>query len=66
MAAESSRPSIDGEDITTGFNPTFLLDGLTAIDAPVAQLPFTQASKPACSAGAGDSTAEADDGFRTC
>ena len=30
--------------------PAFLLDGLQAIDAPVVELSFTQAAKPACSA----------------
>ena len=32
QASESIEAIIEGEDITTGFNPQFLLDGLTAID----------------------------------
>ena len=32
QASESIEAEIDGEAITTGFNPQFLLDGLTAID----------------------------------
>lgn len=46
-ASESIQAEILGEDIVTGFNPTFLLDGLQAIDEPVIRLAFTQASKPA-------------------
>ena len=46
QASESIEATIDGEDITTGFNPQFLLDGLTAIDEAVVELAFTQASKP--------------------
>ena len=33
--ASRSRPTINGDDITTGFNPQFLLDGLSAIDDAV-------------------------------
>ncbi len=46
-----SRPTITGEDITTGFNPQFLLDGLTAIEQQVVELAFTQASKPVVISG---------------
>ena len=43
QASESIEASIQGEDITTGFNPQFLLDGLSAIDQQVVELAFTQA-----------------------
>ena len=52
---------IEGDDLVTGFNPTFLLDGLTAIDQPVVELAFTQASKPVVISGTGDQ-GEAEDG----
>jgi DNA polymerase III subunit beta len=63
QASESVEAQIDGEDITTGFNPQFLLDGLGAIDQDVVELAFTQASKPVVLSG---STAEGDQdpGFR--
>jgi DNA polymerase-3 subunit beta len=63
QASESIEAQIDGDDITTGFNPQFLLDGLTAIDEEVVELAFTQASKPVVISG---STPEArgDSGFR--
>lgn len=46
QASESIEVTLNGAAITTGFNPTFLLDGLSAIDEPVVELAFTQASKP--------------------
>ena len=51
QASESIEAEIEGEDITTGFNPQFLLDGLTAIDEPVVELAFTQSSKPVVISG---------------
>jgi DNA polymerase III subunit beta len=46
-ASESLEAHVDGEPVTVGFNPAYLLDGLNAIRAPVAQLAFTQAAKAA-------------------
>lgn len=54
QASESIEATIDGADITTGFNPQFLLDGLTAIEQPVVELAFTEASKPVVMSGSGD------------
>jgi len=64
QASESIEATVQGDDITTGFNPQFLLDGLTAIDAPVVELAFTQSSKPAVMTGAGSFDADADLDFR--
>ena len=64
QASESIEAQVQGDDITTGFNPQFLLDGLGAIEAPVVELAFTQASKPAVMAGAGSMDAEAELDFR--
>ena len=59
QASESIEADIDGDDITTGFNPQFLLDGLTAIDEAVVELAFTQAAKPVVISGAaGDEGAD--------
>jgi DNA polymerase-3 subunit beta len=63
QASESIEATIDGEDITTGFNPQFLLDGLTAIEEPVVELAFTQASKPVVISGRASEDADAS-GFR--
>ena len=65
QASESIEADIEGEDLTTGFNPQFLLDGLTAIDEPVVELAFTQASKPVVICGtSGDTGGDGDSGFR--
>ncbi len=65
QASESIPATIDGDDITTGFNPQFLLDGLTAIDQPVVELAFTQASKPVVISGlVPEGSDEPEPGFR--
>ena len=53
MASESLEANVTGEDITTGFNPAYLLDGLTAIEAPFVELAFTQASQARRTLGCG-------------
>ena len=65
QASESIEATIDGEDITTGFNPQFLLDGLQAIDEAVVELAFTVATKPVVISGSvSDSDGGKDSGFR--
>ena len=64
QASESIEAAVNGDDITTGFNPQFLLDGLGAIEAPVVEMAFTQASKPAVMAGASSLDDDADLNFR--
>ncbi len=64
QASESLEASVKGEDITTGFNPQFLLDGLGAIEAPVVELAFTQASKPTVITGVPSLDDEAETDFR--
>ncbi|MBZ5735552.1 DNA polymerase III subunit beta [Nocardioides sp. TRM66260-LWL] len=62
QASESIEASISGDDLTTGFNPQFLLDGLGAIDEGSVELAFTQASKPVVLSGHRDDGQDA--GFR--
>ncbi len=65
QASESIPADIEGEDITTGFNPQFLLDGLGAIDQQVVELAFTQASKPVVLSGLPpEGSEEPEPGFR--
>jgi DNA polymerase-3 subunit beta len=64
MASESLEAAITGDDITTGFNPQYLLDGLTAIESPVVELAFTQASKPVVLSGVDSLEGDADSDFR--
>ena len=63
QASESIEAQIEGEAITTGFNPQFLLDGLTVIDEDVVELAFTQSSKPVVISGSvdGDAANQGDD-----
>jgi DNA polymerase-3 subunit beta len=64
LATEQIEAQVKGDDITTGFNPQFLLDGLTALEHPVVEMAFTQASKPAVMAGVESFDGEADLSFR--
>ncbi|GAB3990958.1 DNA polymerase III subunit beta [Nocardioides marmoraquaticus] len=64
MASESLEAHVTGDDLTTGFNPGYLLDGLGAIDRPVVELGFTQASKAAVLSGVDSLEGEPDAGFR--
>ncbi len=60
QATEVIEAAITGEEIVTGFNPQFLLDGLTAMDGEEVTLSFTQATKPVVITGS-DSTGEVTD-----
>jgi DNA polymerase-3 subunit beta len=46
-AEENLEVDYSGDAITTAFNPNFLLEGLGAIESPIARLLFTTATKPA-------------------
>ena len=56
-----STPRSPARPLTTGFNPQFLLDGLTALDGEFIDLSFTQATKPVVISS---TDAGADNGFR--
>ncbi|MEU6983949.1 DNA polymerase III subunit beta [Streptomyces sp. NPDC046324] len=64
QAVERVDAKLDGDDISIAFNPTFLLDGLSAIDSPVAQLSFTTSTKPALLSGKPAVDAEADEAYK--
>jgi DNA polymerase III subunit beta len=64
MASESLEASVTGDELTTGFNPQFLLDGLTAIESPFVELAFTQASKPVVISGVDSLDGEVDADFK--
>ncbi|QNP64218.1 DNA polymerase III subunit beta [Streptomyces genisteinicus] len=64
QAVERVDAELDGDDISIAFNPTFLLDGLSAIDSPVAQLSFTTSTKPALLSGRPAMDAEADEAYK--
>ena len=58
-AEEQLEVEFDGEGFTTAFNPTFLLDGLGAVEATTARLLFTTPTKPAVIRPASGDQAEA-------
>jgi len=64
VATERLDARVKGDPITTGFNPQFLLDGLTAIEQPVVELAFTLPAKPAVITGVADQDAEKDTAFQ--
>jgi DNA polymerase-3 subunit beta len=64
MASESIEAAITGDDLTTGFNPQFLLDGLGALEAPFVELAFTTAAKPVVLSGVDSLDGAADADFR--
>lgn len=64
QAVERVDAVLEGDDISIAFNPTFLLDGLSAIDSPVAQLSFTTSTKPALLSGRPAVDSEADDAYK--
>jgi DNA polymerase-3 subunit beta len=64
QASESIEATINGPDISIGFNPTYLLEGLAVMSDPVVHLSFTQHTKPAAIAGVQEIGAEPDAAFR--
>ncbi|GHF43198.1 DNA polymerase III subunit beta [Streptomyces mashuensis] len=64
QAVERVDAQLEGDDISIAFNPGFLLEGLSAIDSPVAQLSFTTPTKPALLSGKPAVDAEADEAYK--
>ena len=64
QASERLDAHLDGQDISTAFNPGYLLDGLGAITQPYVTLDFTHPSKPAVLTGVSEIGGEADPSFR--
>jgi DNA polymerase-3 subunit beta len=54
-AEEQLEVDYDGDPITTAFNPMFLLEGLGALEQPIARMLFTTSTKPAVIRPAGQS-----------
>ncbi len=51
QASEALESTLVGEDISTAFNPQYLLDGLGSLDSDFVRLSFTHPSKPAVMTG---------------
>jgi len=64
QASEAVECTLDGDDIEIAFNPGYLLDGLAALDAPVAHFSFTVAAKPAVLTGLAEAGAQPTQEYR--
>ncbi len=51
QADEVIDATFEGEDLSIAFNPTYLLDGLAAMDSDTTRIAFTEAGKPALLTG---------------
>ncbi|MDN5854978.1 MAG: DNA polymerase III subunit beta [Actinomycetia bacterium] len=64
QASETIEATVDGDDVSIGFNPQYLLDGLKVMSEPVVHMAFTQHTRPAAIAGVNEVGAEPDLAFR--
>ena len=64
QANEAVEATVDGDALEIAFNPNYLLDGLAAIDSPIARFSFTQATRPAVLTGLADVSATPSDEYR--
>ena len=64
QASEQLDAHLEGQDISTAFNPGYLLDGLGAITRPYVTFDFTHPSKPAVLTGVSEIGGETDPSFR--
>ena len=64
QANEAVEATVDGDALEIAFNPSYLLDGLAAIDSPIARFSFTQATRPAVLTGLADVSATPSDEYR--
>ena len=63
-ANEAVECTVDGDALEIAFNPNYLLDGLAAIDSPIARFSFTQPTRPAVLTGLADISATPSDEYR--
>ncbi len=64
QATEELEIAFDGEALSIAFNPTFLLDGLAAVNSAYVEIAFTGGSKPAVLSGKPSADGESDFSYR--
>jgi DNA polymerase III subunit beta len=64
QASESIEATLTGDDISIGFNPSYLLDGLQALPGPSVNIAMTQPARPAAFTSVESADATPDLGFR--
>lgn len=63
-AYEEIAIASEGDDITVGLNPTYLAEGLNAMNAPYARLSFTEPKKPVMMSPRASEAGSVDDSYR--
>jgi DNA polymerase-3 subunit beta len=61
QAVEVLESALDGDPIDIAFNPSYLLDGLSAVGAVTTRFSFTQPTRPAVLTGRDDASSTGDD-----
>lgn len=64
QATEALPATIEGEDITTGFNPGYIAEGLAQIDTPFVRFSLTEPKKPVVISGMTEAGGEEDTSYR--
>jgi len=64
QATEAIEILLTGEPISIAFNPTFLADGLNAVQTKFVQISFTGANKPAILMGKSDKDGKLEENYR--
>src|SRR5699024_1384649 len=64
QASEPVEATLQGEEITVGFNPHYVAVGLAAVECPYVIFSFTQPMKPVIIAGQKELDAPADESYR--
>lgn len=64
QATEALPATIEGGDITTGFNPHYIAEGLAAIDTPYVRFSLTEAKKPVVITGMQEAEGDYDPSYR--
>ncbi|HEY6795444.1 MAG TPA: DNA polymerase III subunit beta [Kineosporiaceae bacterium] len=64
QASEAIEATLVGEEISIGFNPQYLLDGLAALGTPFVRLSLTASNKPAVITGRAEPDGADDDSYR--
>lgn len=64
QASEAVECAMQGDSIEIAFNPTYLLDGLAAVDAPLTHFAFTQPTRPAVLVGLAEVSDDPSDAYR--
>lgn len=64
QASDTLEVQVQGPELAIGFNPAYLLEGLSVMTEPYVHLAFTQHTKPASITGVAEPGAEPDLSFR--